>query len=111
MTGEGEKAPEMVEELTINEMRIRVSGGPRRYVIALVTDAETWLVDHEVVLVQPDDVVGFRSDADAEHFLSQGRASDLGRWNNLDELRAAYEAQRKAQAPAAERAAKKGKHK
>lgn len=109
MAGEGEKAPEMVEELTINEMRVRVSGGPRRFVIATIDAAENWLVDHETVLMQPDDVVGFKSDTDAAHFINQGRASDLGRWNSLDELRQSFEERRKqaeALAPA-----KKGKGK
>jgi len=109
MTGEGEAATETVEEMTVNEMRVRVSGGSRRYVIATVDTVEHWMVDHHPVLIQPDDVVGFRNDADASHFIGQGRATDLGRWDSLDDLRAAFQAQqREQQTP---KAAKKGKSK
>lgn len=87
MAGETEQS----EEITVNEMRIRISGGPRRYVAAIIKNgAESWGVDHHVIEMHDGDVVGFMHDGDADHFIGQGRATDLGRWNNMDDLRTAY---------------------
>jgi hypothetical protein len=87
-------ATDLVEELTFNEMRVRVSGGSRRYVLVTTEAAEPWQVDHHTLTVEPNDVVGFHNDTDALHFINQGRASDLGRFANMEELRAAYAAQK-----------------
>lgn len=99
MAGETEAASE--EIITPNEgMRVLISGGPRHYVLVNIADgaSESWGVDHKVVEVTRGDVVGFRSSEDAEHFISRGRAIDLGRWNNETELRAAYAEHERRQA-------------
>ena len=91
MAGETEAAS---EEITVNEMRVRVQvGGSRHYVVAVVAGhSEQWMVDHAVIEVGNGDVVGFLNSADAEHFIAQSRARDLGRWNSAEELRRAWEA-------------------
>lgn len=95
MTGEAEPS----EEITVNEMRVRVSGGPRRYVAAIIKQgSEYWGVDHHVIEMNDGDVVGFLNNADADHFITQGRALDLGRWNNMSELQTAYAEQMATQA-------------
>lgn len=91
MSGETEAAPAL-DDITVNEMHVRVQGGPRHYVRVTVDSPESWKVDHQIVTVSNNEVVGFVHDADADHFISQGRAESLGRWSNFDELRAAYQA-------------------
>ena len=93
MSGEQETAP-LMDTIEVNEMHVKVQGGPRHYVLTVVPAGATerWRVDHRDVIVSNNEVVGFVHDADAEHFISQGRAERLGRWTNEAELRAAWAA-------------------
>lgn len=93
MSGEIETAPAM-DDIEVNEMHVKVQGGPRHYVIATIPEGTTerWRVDHRDVEVSNGHVVGFVNDADAMHFIGFGRAKSLGRWDTFAALKAAYEA-------------------
>ena len=84
--------------VVINEMRVIGHKGPRFFVLATIDADEYWLVDHHPVKINNDMVVGFATELEAAHFVTQGRALHLGVFDNMDRLRAAY-AQAAAQSP------------
>lgn len=73
------------------------------YVQANIEKPENWSINGVVTEVPPLAVVGFHDRYDAEHFVTQNRAVDLGEWAHRSDLEAAiaeHNAKQAAQQPA-----------
>ncbi len=63
--------------------------GPWHFVQATIEADEMWSVNRIPTRIHSGAIVAFMLTDDAMHFISQGRAADLGVWNTFEDLRAA----------------------
>jgi hypothetical protein len=63
-----------------------VYAGPWHFVSVATTRDELWCVNGVPALVRPSNVVGFMLTDDAMHYVTSGRALDLGVWDSLKAL-------------------------
>lgn len=63
-----------------------VMRGPWHFVSVTIERDEIWCINGAPVRVTNGNVAGFLLTDDAMHYVSTGRALDLGVWDNLEEL-------------------------
>lgn len=63
--------------------------GPWHFVQATIEADEMWSVNRIPTRIHSGAIVAFMLTDDALHFITQGRAADLGVWNTFEDLHAA----------------------